>query len=123
MVPGSFQWCTVTGQGTVDKLEHRKSHTNTRKNFTVRVRECWNRLSRDVVESLSLEIFKTHLNVFQSNLLSEPALTVEVGLDGSPEVPSKPYSSEKSTVLHRVRHNLRHLEATQIENSSVAVWP
>jgi len=36
------------------KLQHRKFHTNTRKNFfTVRVTEHWNRLSRLVVESPS----------------------------------------------------------------------
>ena len=42
--------------------EHRKLHTNTRKNFfTVRLAEPWYRLPREVVESPSLEVFKTHL--------------------------------------------------------------
>jgi len=40
------------------KLEHRKFHTNTRKNlFPLKVTEYWNRLPREVVESPSLEIF------------------------------------------------------------------
>ncbi|GAB0178558.1 hypothetical protein GRJ2_000321100 [Grus japonensis] len=52
------------------KLEHRKCHLNMRKNFfTVRVTEHWNRLPREAVESPSLEIFKTHLDVILCNLL------------------------------------------------------
>ncbi|GAB0178787.1 hypothetical protein GRJ2_000344000 [Grus japonensis] len=51
------------------KLEHRKFHLNMRKNFTVRVTEHWNRLPREAVESPSLEIFKTHLDVILCNLL------------------------------------------------------
>ena len=52
------------------KLEHRKFFTNTQKNFfMVRVTEHWNRLPREVVESLSVEIFKTHLNAYLCNLL------------------------------------------------------
>ena len=51
-------------------MEHRKFHLNMRKNFfTVRVREHWNRLLREVAESPSLEIFKTHLDSFPCNLL------------------------------------------------------
>ncbi|KGL83321.1 hypothetical protein N309_12684, partial [Tinamus guttatus] len=46
------------------KLKHRKFHLHMRNNlFTVRVTEPWNRLPREVVESLSLNIFKTHLDV------------------------------------------------------------
>ena len=37
-----------------------------RKNY---VMEHWNRLPRETVESLPLEIFKTHLDVFLCNLL------------------------------------------------------
>jgi len=44
------------------KLRHRKFHLNMRKNFfPLRVMEPWNRLPREVVESPSLEIFKTRL--------------------------------------------------------------
>ncbi|KFZ59645.1 hypothetical protein N321_02803, partial [Antrostomus carolinensis] len=52
------------------KLEHWKFHTNLRKNFfTVRVTEHWDRLPREVVESPSLEMFKTHLDAFLCNLM------------------------------------------------------
>ena len=52
------------------KLEHRKLLIKMRKNFfTVRVTEYWNRLPREVVESPSLEIFKTYLNAYMCDLL------------------------------------------------------
>ncbi|KFV83552.1 hypothetical protein N308_07321, partial [Struthio camelus australis] len=52
------------------KLNHRKFCLNMRKNFfTVRVREHWNRLPREVVESPSLEIFRTRLDVILGNML------------------------------------------------------
>ncbi|KGL83203.1 hypothetical protein N309_13073, partial [Tinamus guttatus] len=45
------------------KLKHQKFHRNLRKNsLTVRVTEHWNRLPREVMESPSLEIFKTRLD-------------------------------------------------------------
>jgi len=45
------------------KLKHRKFQLNMRKHFfTVRVTEQWNRLPREVVESPSLDIFKTHMD-------------------------------------------------------------
>jgi len=47
------------------RLEHRKFHTNMRKNFfTVRVTADWNGLPREVVESPPMEIFKTCLDPY-----------------------------------------------------------
>jgi len=57
-------------RGIEHRLKHRKFHLKKRKNFfTVRVTEPWNRLPREVVDSPSLEIFKTHLDKALCNLL------------------------------------------------------
>jgi len=52
------------------KLKHRKFRLNMRKNFfTLRVTEHWKRLPRKVVDSASLEIFKTRLDKVLCSLL------------------------------------------------------
>jgi len=56
-------------RGNGHKLKQRKFQLNMRKNFTLRVREHWNRLPKGLVESPSLEIFKTRLDEVLSNLL------------------------------------------------------
>jgi len=64
-VPGGWGQTLFSGAQRQDghKLKHEKFHLNMRKNFfTLRVTEPSNRLPRGVVESPSLEIFKTHLD-------------------------------------------------------------
>jgi len=57
-------------RGNGHKLKHSKFQLNMRKNFfTQRVTEHWHRLPREVVESPSLEIFKTRLNAVLCSLL------------------------------------------------------
>jgi len=57
-------------RGKGHKLKQRKFLLNMRKNcFTLRLTEHWNRLPRGVVESPSLEIFKTRLDKVLCSLL------------------------------------------------------
>ena len=50
-------------RGHGHKVKLRRSPLNIRKHFlTVRVTKHWHRLPREVVESPSLELFKSHLN-------------------------------------------------------------
>ena len=52
------------------KPEHKKFHTNMKKNFSVvRVAEHWCKLPREVVDSPSMEIFETHLDAYLCDLL------------------------------------------------------
>ena len=57
-------------RGNGHKLKQRKFQLNMRKNFfTLRVTEPWPRLPSEVVESPSLEIFKTYLDKVLCSLL------------------------------------------------------
>ena len=61
-----------------------KFQLNPRKNFPLRVTEPWPRLPREAVESPSLEIFQTHLDVVLCSLLWVTLLGQGVGL-GDPQ--------------------------------------
>ena len=57
-------------RGNGHKLKHKRFCLNIRKHFfTVRVTKHWHRLPREVVESPSLEIFKSHLDTVLGNWL------------------------------------------------------
>ena len=62
--------CSARTRGDGHKLKHRRVLLNIRKHFfTVSVTDHWPRLPRDIVESPSLEIFKTQLDTVLGNWL------------------------------------------------------
>ena len=64
------------------KLAHRQFHNNMEKSFfTLRVMEHWNTLPREVVESPSTGIFKTHVDAYLCNLLQGTCFRRRVGFD------------------------------------------
>jgi len=72
-------------RGNGHKLKKRKFQLKMRKNFfPLRVTEPWNRLPREVVQSPSLEIFKTRLDKVLYSLLWVTLLRQGVGL-GDPQ--------------------------------------
>ncbi|KAK4818686.1 hypothetical protein QYF61_017907 [Mycteria americana] len=69
-------------RGHGHKLRHSRVPLNIRKRFlTARVTEHWHRLPREVVESPSLEIFKSRLDTVLGNQLWVALLEQEVGAD------------------------------------------
>jgi len=78
-------------RGNGHKLKQRKFCLNMGKNFfPLRVMEHWNRLPREVVESPSLEIFRTHLDQVLCSLLWVTLLQQEGWTRWPTEVPSNP---------------------------------
>ena len=69
-------------RGNGRKLKYTGFPLNIRKHFfTLRVTEHWHRLPRGVVESPSMEIFKSRLDMVQGNWLHMALLEQRVGPD------------------------------------------
>ena len=65
----------VQWQGKRHKLKHRRFRLNISKHlFTVRVTEHWHRLSREIMESPSLELFKSCLDTDRATCFRWPCL-------------------------------------------------
>ena len=60
---------SVVPSNTTGHNRHKPKHRKRKKFFPVRVTEHWNRLLCELVESLSLEIFKICLDAFLCNIL------------------------------------------------------
>lgn len=61
---------SVRTKGDGHKLKHRMFSPNIRKQFfTMRVLEQWQKLSRELMESLSYVMFKSHVDLVLGNLL------------------------------------------------------
>ena len=89
--------------GKEDKRKHWKVHLKVRKIFsTWRIAEHWNRLPRGTVQSPSLEIFKTCLDVILCSLLKVKLLRQRGWTRWSPEVLWNPYYSVILWFLHPV---------------------
>ena len=85
--------CLVTEQGAMGINWSIGSSIETRERFSSRwAWQQWNRLPREVVESPSLEIFKTYLDTFCVTYCKEPTL-VWGWTRRSSEVLSNPYIS------------------------------
>ena len=67
----SFQWCAPIEQGATRRNWNTGSSTVTQGStfFTAGVKKHWSRLPREVVESPSMEIFKTCLDAYLCDLL------------------------------------------------------
>lgn len=91
---------------------------------TLMVTKHWNRLSREAVDSPSLEIFKAHLNIFLYKLSREPDLA-KFWTRWSSEVLSNAHDSVILWLQIIICFYLRSLskaQASDLKNSSVTSW-